>query len=351
MNPRLKSLIKYLLSGVLTLGFLYFAFKGTDFAELWRDLSHANYWWILAALPVLVLSHLLRAWRWKYLLGPIKKEIRYRNLVSSLMVGYMMNNVLPRAGELVRPYAIGKLEGISRSAAFGTLLVERMFDFLSMVVVLVLIPLVYSGPLNQTFPWLEQTGIWITVVTLVFMGLFAFLMMRRDVVIRLLAFTTRHLSSSRARLVERITHSFLDGFLFLKDRTTYFMIVLLSILVWGLYVIMMYLPFYAFGLTERYSLDMGAALVVQAISNIGLLIPTPGSVGPYHYFTVQTLTKLYGVDGELARGYAAMTNAVGLFGITFIGCYYFFRDKLHMSEVMKEERVSHELSGGITRDS
>ena len=256
----------------------------------------------------------------------------------------MMNNILPRAGELVRPYAIGKLEGVSRSAAFGTLLVERIFDFLSMVFVLALMPLVYSGPLTQTFPWLAETGIWIMVLTLILLGLCTFLMLRRDVVVRLLDFFTRHLSPTRAKLVERITHSFLDGFLFLKEKQSYFMIGILSVLVWGLYIVMMYVPFYAFGLTEKYSLNMGSALVVQAISSIGILIPTPGATGPYHYFTVQTLTKLYGVDDELARSYATVTHAVGFIGITLVGLYYFFRDKLHMSEVMKEERVQDQVT-------
>ena len=336
----MKSFIKYSISFFLTFLFLYFAFRGTDFGKLWEVLASANYWWVLAAFPVLIASHLLRAWRWKYLLRPVKKNVRYRSLVSSMMVGYMMNNILPRAGELVRPYAIGKLENLSRSTALGTVLVERIFDFLSMVVVLALIPLVYSGPLTQAFPWLEETGIWITVITLVFLTLFTFLMARRDVVEKILGYCTKRLSPKRANLVEKITHSFLDGFLFLKDRKSYFAIIILSIALWGLYIVMMYLPFYAFDLQAKYSLDMSSALVVQAISSIGIIIPTPGATGPYHYFTVQTLTKLYGVDDELARSYATVTHAVGFIGITFVGVYYFFKDKLHMSDVMKEERTA-----------
>ncbi len=347
MNTNLRAILKYIFSIFLTILFLYFAFKGTDFEKLWQVLSHANYWWVVAMFPILVVSHLFRAWRWEYLLRPIKRDIRYRNLVSSLMVGYMMNNVLPRAGELVRPYAIGKLEGLSRSAAFGTVMVERIFDFLSMVVVLALVPLVYSGPLNQTFPWLEETGIWIMVLTVGFLGLFTFLMLRRDVVERILNLFVRHLSPRRAELVARIVHSFLDGFLFLKEKKNYFMIVILSIIVWGLYIVMMYVPFYAFGLTEKYSLDMSSALIVQAISSIGILVPTPGATGPYHYFTIQTLTKLYGVEDELARSYAMVTHAVGFIGITLVGVYYFFRNNLRMGDVMKKERVQDPIPESV----
>jgi uncharacterized protein (TIRG00374 family) len=337
MNSRLKEILKYAFSIFLTLFFLYIAFKDTDFQKLWEELKQANYWWALAMFPVLVLSHAFRAWRWEYFLRPVKKDIRYRNLFSALMVGYMMNNVLPRAGELVRPYAINKLEGISRSTAFGTVLMERIFDILSFMCVIALIPLVYSGPLTQAFPWLEETGIWLAAITFAFLALFAFLMVRRDIVMRLLGMVTKHLSERKAKMVEHITHSFLDGFLFLKEPSSFVMIGVLSVIVWGLYIVMMYLPFYAFGLTEKYSLDMSSAMVVQAISSIGIVIPTPGATGPYHYFTIQTLTKLYHVDDELARSYATITHAVGFIGITIIGIFYFLRDKLHMSDVMKQE--------------
>ena len=345
MNPHLKTALKYIISIVLTFLFLYFAFKGTDFASLWQILAGANYWWALSLLPALVLSHMLRAWRWEYLLRPIKRDLKYRNLFSATIVGYMLNNLFSRLGEIARPYAIGKLEGISRSAALGTILVERIFDMLSFMIVVALIPVVYSGPLTQVFPWLEETGIWVTVITLLIMALFTFLMMRRDVVVRILNFITRHLSPSKAKLVEHITHSFLDGFLFLKEPKNYFMIAILSVLVWGLYIVMQFLPFYAFNMTEKYSLDMGTALVVQAISSIGFIMPTPGGTGSYHYFVIQTLTKLYGVSDDVARSYATVTHAVGFIGTTLIGLYYFFHDKLHLGDMKKREL------NGDTKDS
>jgi len=106
----------------------------------------------------------------------------------------------------------------------------------------------------------------------------------------------------------------------------------------------MYLPFYAFGMTTTYNLDFASAFVVQAISSIGIVIPTPGATGPYHYFTIQTLTKLYNVNEDVARSYATITHAVGFIGVTLLGAVYFFKDKLHMSEVMKAERTVKETN-------
>ena len=256
MTHRLKTTLNYLFSTFLTLFFLYFAFKGTDFKSLGAELANANYWWALAMIPPLMLSHLCRALRWGYLLYPLKQEVRYRNLFSAMSIGYLFNNLMPRVGELVRPYAIARLESISKSSAFGTLMVERIFDILSFLFLVGLIPLVYTGPLTQTFPWLQETGIWITIVTLFVLALLTFLMLRRDVMMKILGFFTRHLSTKKAEFVERVSHSFLDGFLFLKEPKNYVMIAVLSVLVWGLYIFMVYLPFYAFGLVQNYSLDI-----------------------------------------------------------------------------------------------
>jgi glycosyltransferase 2 family protein len=328
MNPAMKTALKYISSIFVMVFFLYFSFRGTDFRNLWIILSTANYWWVLALVPVLLISHLFRAWRWEYLMRPIKKDLKFRNLWSAMMIGYMLNNVLPKVGEVVRPYAIGKLEGVSRSAAFGTVIVERIFDIISFMIFIILIPAVYNGPLTQSFPWLESVGVWLTLLTLAMFGAFIFLMVRRDVVMRILRYFTAHLSPARAERVERITHSFLDGFLFLKDTHNYFMIAVLSVIIWALYILMMYLPFLGFNM----ALDWRAAFVVQGISSIGIIIPTPGAVGPYHYFVIQTLTKLYGVNDDIARSYAAATNAVALIGTTLVGMYYFFKDKIHLRD-------------------
>ncbi len=348
MSIRMKSFLRYLSSLVLTLGFLYFAFRGTDFRSLWEILRDANYWWAIAMLPPLFISHIFRAWRWEYLLRPIKRGMRFRNLFSATIVGYMLNNVLPRAGEIGRPYAIGKLEGISRSAAFGTVMMERIFDVLSFLVVAALIPLVYSGPLKEALPWLESTGIWISALTLGCLAVVTFLMLRRDIVMNILAYFTRHLSERRAKFVEHITHSFLDGFLFLKEPRHYFMIALLSVLVWVFYIVMMYIPFFAFGLDRKYGLDLGSALVVQAISSIGFMLPTPGATGSYHYFVIQTMTKLYGVNEELARSYATVTHAVGYIGTTLLGIYYFMKDRLHIADVSRGGPSSEHLAGELS---
>jgi len=336
MNGTIKTFLKFGISFLLTAGFLFLSFRGTDWNALVDSLRRANYWWMVVMFIVLMLSHAVRAYRWKYFLAPIKKSVRYRNLFSSLMIGYMVNNFLPRAGELVRPYTIGKLEGFSRSSALGTVVMERLIDFLSFIVLVTFIPFAYSGPLTEQFPWLVETSVIVSVVTLFAISCILILLSRRDFVFRLFGFLTRWIPKPTAEKIEQIAHKFLDGFLFLKEPKHYAMIILTSILVWLLYIIMMWVAFFSFQEMNNSLLDFSAALVLQAMSSIGVAIPTPGATGSYHLITIQSLTRLYGINETVARSYATLTHAVGFLGVVVVGLYYFIRDHLRVSEVLHE---------------
>ena len=329
---RTRALIKYTLSIVVTGLFLYLAFRGTNFHELLRSMAEANYWWMLPYFAALMVSHILRSWRWRYMLEPVKAGISLRNLFSGVMVGYMMNNILPRAGELVRPYAIGKLEDIPKSAAFGTIVVERLIDTLSFIILVVSIPLLYRGPLKESFPWLENTGIIVTVVTAGALALLIMLMLRRNWTDALLGVVRKLASPALAARIEKGVHSFLDGFIFLKRPDRFLTIFVLSVLIWALYAVMMYAAFFAFDLQY---LGFRSAIVVLAISSIGVAMPTPGGTGTYHVLTSQTLSRLYAVNATTALSYATVTHAVGFIGVTLIGLYYFLHDHIRVSEAVK----------------
>src|SRR3972149_2365438 len=147
MSIRLKSILRGVSGILLALLFLYLAFRGSDLDKLRSSLQGANYFWALLLIPCMLVSNVFRAWRWRYLLNPIKKNVSFRNLFSSVMIGYMGNNALPRVGEVVRPYNLGRLEGISKSAVFATVLVERILDILCFLLCLAVIFLFYSDSL------------------------------------------------------------------------------------------------------------------------------------------------------------------------------------------------------------
>ena len=330
MTLRTKTTLRYIVSILLTVVFLYFAFRGTDLATMYASMKGANYWWILLMFAFLIASHIVRAWRWRYLLEPMKPNIGMRNLFSAVMVGYMVNNVVPRAGELVRPYTIGKLERIPKSAAFGTIVVERIIDTISFLVLVAIMPLVYNGPLRETFPWLDAARVAISIFTFVLVAVVVALVVRRVWADAVIGVVEKMLPDRLAKMVNRLTHDFLDGFLFLKRPKYFFLILMQSVAVWYFYICMVYMAFFAFDL----NLDFGAAIVIQAISSIGVAVPTPGGTGSYHMFASQALSKLFNVPDEIALSYATVTHGFGFIGTMIIGLYFFFKDHIKVSEAV-----------------
>lgn len=325
--------LRYIISGLVTLLLLYLAFRGTDFGRLLQTIAAANYWWVFLSLVLLMISHALRAWRWRFLMNPIKPGIGFRNLFSGVMIGYLVNNVIPRGGELARPFVLGKLESVSKSAALGTVVVERIIDILCFLVLVMLLPVLYKGPLWATFPWLKTAGIAISVITGGGLFVLIALMMRRDWTDALLRLVDPLLPRWIAARAAGRVHSFLNGLLFVKNPGQTAAILALSVLVWYTYALMTYAAFFAFDLQG--TLDFSASLVLLTISSVGVAIPTPGGTGSYHALTAQALQKLFLIDPAIALSYATVTHAVTYLGVTIVGSYFLFRDNVAVSDAVR----------------
>ena len=108
--------------------FLYFTLRGLKFGEFWEVIKTANYIWLLPGIAVYFLGVWVRAWRWHYLLRPLKK-IPTVTMFPVVTIGYFGNNILPaRAGEVLRAFVLRKREGVPVSASLATIIVERIFD-------------------------------------------------------------------------------------------------------------------------------------------------------------------------------------------------------------------------------
>jgi uncharacterized protein (TIRG00374 family) len=317
----------------LTAGFLWYSFRGIDLGAVATAAKEASYGWIALSLVFLFLSHLLRAWRWRYLLAPLKADIGLRNLFSGVMVGYLVNNVIPRGGELARPFVVSRLEGISRMSAFGTVVIERLIDTLTFLTLVAFLPLIYVGPLRDSFPWLEDAGKVIAGTTCIMLTVLIVFMIRRDWTDRALVIAVKVLPRRIARGVNSFVHRFLDGLLFLQEPRSVAIVLVTSLGIWFLYILMVYFSLFAFGLE---GIGLAGATVVQTISSIGVAMPTPGGTGSYHAFTAQSLTRLFGVDGAKALSFATVTHAASYLAVGIVGLWYFVRDNLSVREALVE---------------
>src|SRR5574340_1740284 len=113
--------------------FLYFALRNLQLGEVWEALKTAQYWWLLPGIAVYFVGVWVRAWRWHYLLRPLKK-IPTKTMFPIVTIGYMGNNVFPaRAGEVLRAAILKDREDVSISASLATIVVERIFDAVVML--------------------------------------------------------------------------------------------------------------------------------------------------------------------------------------------------------------------------
>ena len=125
--------------------FFYLAFKDVDFQSVFQILSQLSFSWVAVFLFAFFLSHFLRALRWKKMLDSTNPNTSILNLFGATMIGYGLNSIIPRLGELYRGFFAGKWENISRSAVLGTIIVERVIDILALGISVLISVLIYNG--------------------------------------------------------------------------------------------------------------------------------------------------------------------------------------------------------------
>lgn len=345
MTRKVRTLLRTLLSFFLTAIFLYLAFRNASLAELWNSLLGANLWWILALIPLGLFSHWVRAWRWQYLLAPLKPNVSLRNLFSAVMIGYMVNNVLPRAGELIRAYMFGRLEKMSRSATLGTIVVERILDTITFLFMLCTILFLYPNSLDPFVENVESVRNYFLIGSVGLLILSAVLLVKSEALFGLIKFVKPLVPQRYQGQIDTIVQSFLAGIGAGAGRQYLFVVSVLSLFLFGVYGLTMYVGFYSLDAIAARGFDFGVAFVLLTITTVAYVLPAPGAMGTYHSFLTYTLATLYGVDSVSALSFSIITHEVSYLTITVVGLGYFLKDHVHISEITEqavgEEQVSN----------
>ncbi len=259
--------------------------------KVFRDFSSINLWWIAAVWLAFMLSNLSRALRWNQLLQPLGFHTKTYNSFFSIMLGYFANLGFPRVGEVVRGGALARYEGIPLAKVMGTIVVDRVVDVLCLAGVFLLafaieFDVLYSY-ISQAVSGKSESASGLSwqyiaggiLIALVF-GLYLFRNQIRKLGIWM-------------KLVE-IWKSFVEGLQTVRRLRHPGVFVLHSIFIWLMYYLMTYLSFFAFEPTS--GLSPVVALMVFVFGTLGIVIPSPGGMGTYHYLTVVALS-IYGVTG------------------------------------------------------
>lgn len=331
--------LKVFVGIVISAVFIYVTFHGLEFSKMLAVLRSAQYLWLVPAFLVMLVSHWLRALRWGYILEPIKR-MKVHPIFSALMIGYAANNVFPlRMGEFLRAFAIGKSQKISKSSALATVVIERLIlDFVALLVILAATILLFPTLLPQE---IKSGGYLVFIFTIAAIVLIVFLIEKTSATVLVLeSILPRKLFD----LVQKILPSFAEGCMVFKKSEHYVRIIILSILVWILYVVSIYLSFFVFDFPDKFGLDVKASLVVLIFVTFGIMIPSsPGYIGTFHFFCALSLTTLNIPEGE-AKTFALISHFLNVLPISVIGLVYFWRENLHFSDAIAErELVEHEI--------
>jgi hypothetical protein len=318
----LKAFLSYGLSLALAVIFLYIAFYGINFNEVLNVVSHTSVLWLFVFIITVFLGHIIRALRWKVILNSVKPNASFKNLFGALMVGYGVNCITPKLGEITRAVLLGKWENLSRSSMFGTVIVERVIDIISLGLAVLISVFVWRENLYDSFPWLETTLYFAGILMLTVILTIYLTVKYKDrfygFIIRLFRKISEKLAQKLAYIFEMLT----EGFSSLKGRRNYIYTVLLTIVMLLVYALSSYVGFFMFVELEPVTFEMG--WVLMSIAAIGVVIPTPGATGSYHTLAKSTLVLLFGFGETVSAAYAFLTHIISYFLFIFTALIVYF---------------------------
>jgi uncharacterized protein (TIRG00374 family) len=309
-----KHKTKLFIGILISLFFMVLAFHKVDFGQMWTSFKSADYLYLLPVVAVVFLSHFLRAFRWRYLLDPIRR-LDTSSLFSSLIIGYAANVVTPaHLGDILRGYVLSKKRDLPLSAILATIVMDRIIDLFSLLGLMVIAVFIHPFP-----DWVVRSGYIMFAGTV---GLLIFLILLK----KSRSFTRAFLGLVHKILPQRIAHQlaliterFISGIVPLKKWHDYITVTFLSFTIWVCYSLVFQFSLHAFGFVEAYRLGWYVSLILLVITCIAVVVPSsPGYIGAYHYLCQITLA-MFAVPAGPALSYATVVHAVSFLPVLLVG--------------------------------
>ncbi len=305
---------KFWLGVVVSVVFLALALRGLDFEGFWTTVRHANYWWLIPGVAVYFGAVWARTWRWHYMLRHIKR-ISVARLFPVVVIGYMGNNVYPaRAGEVLRSYMLKRKEGVAVSASLATVVLERLFD--GLVMLLFVFATLPFAPLPPGYAALVT---FFSVLFILALAVFLALAIRPKRMSRVYAWLVDRIVPARFRpRVHGLFDRFVEGLQSLRSPRDLALILLSSTLIWLTETTKYWFVMHAF----PFHVPFYVLMLMTAVVNLFTTLPsTPGYVGTFDAPGIAILTA-YGVAKEVATGYTLVLHVALWLPITALGALF-----------------------------
>lgn len=311
---------------VLTAGLLALFVRDMDLGEAWRAILNAHPGWLLAALGSTMTTYLLRAWRWRWILRPLGPT-RFRTAFRTTIIGFTASFLLPgRVGELLRPYLLARQEHLNPAAAMATIIVERLFDLCTVLVLFAFAILVAGQAVPREIQMAGLAGAGAAVAGMAVLFVIAGHPERLG---RWAGRLTGWLPARIASVADHLVRTFVDGLRVMRSPMDLVWSLFWSVPLWLSIALGILWTSWAFGLTMSFP---GSFLVVGYLT-VGVAVPTPGAAGGFHYFYKLAATQLFDAPESVAGAAAIVLHLVTFLPVALLGLLYMWQDGLTFGQM------------------
>lgn len=325
---------------------LWFVLRDVNPGEVWAAFRSVNLGLLLVAIGIGYLNYVFRSMRWGILLRPVCEDTSLRSRFAAMNIGFMATNLLPlRIGEFVRPYALSRMEPVSISGAFGSLVVERFLDSLT-IAFLIFVAMAAPGFPEDPVVWDVSLAIWIRGFMVILGGLLLvmiLLLFFPRPIVSAVEVLAGFLPEKLSRLVVDVLKAFLDGLKVLQSPRLLVASVVWSVGIWLFQSLSFWVAFLAFGIDVGYEVS----LFVNGTVALAVAVPAaPGFVGTFQTGVVGGL-GVYGVTGATPVAMSLAFHFGGWIPVTLVGLYFAGQLGLSLREVGQSEgRVEEAVESG-----
>ncbi|GMQ82934.1 MAG: lysylphosphatidylglycerol synthase transmembrane domain-containing protein [Rhodothermia bacterium] len=324
MLQQIRKWIFPIVALIIGIGLLYLALRGVDFDALWQDLARGKYIWAVPFVIITLIAHLIRSWRWRILLEALPEQrkdsarISLHTAFSSVMIGFMANYAAPRLGEFVRASHMSLRQKLRFGSVFGTVAADRILDMAMLGLFLLTLPWILGGRFSSFLELIRDAlGVdslrriaWIATVfglVVILLGAIAIAIFRKRI------------DENPHSKIGNAVSEFRDGITSLTRSGHTITLLGSTLAMWACYLFLAFIPLLIFGLAGNGGLNLADSWALLLIGALGIIVPSPGGVGSYHFITIQSLVILWGVSQESAASYAIFSYAAQLILYTIVG--------------------------------
>src|SRR3954470_19650555 len=326
---------------ILTVGLIAFFLRGVDLGAVWSETRHANGWLLALAVCLTMMTYALRAFRWQYLLASIGPA-RFSTAFQTTVIGFAASFLLPaRPGEVLRPYLLARHERLPPTAAFATVILERLLDLVTVlllfgVFVVVVDPASLSGD-PALYSRVKTGGLIAAGGAVAGLVIFFVLAGPPERLGGLALKIERVLPAKLAHVVARLVEAFAQGLVVMRQPARLVVSLLLLFPLWLSIAAGIWVTSRAFHMTFGY---LGSFLVMTLLV-VGVAVPTPGQVGGFHTMYRIAVVTFFGVPETTAVGAAIVLHAVSFVPVTILGLVFMAREGLSLGRMREMAAETH----------